>query len=345
MKGSRLLTLSEFPAFLEKLEFLENPEKTFEDIARVQEVYPSRITHYLADRIISLQSKPLFGQFIPQIEELYDTDGIGAFFSDEKHLERTLVQKYPNRCIVYLTSECFANCRYCSRKELWKKRDCFSKRLFDEDLRTLTRLGFEEVILTGGDAFAIGIDNLDYVLDSISQIDSVKVIRIATRAFTVNPEIVDMDICDVLSGYPSIIVMTQLNHSDEFSEKTREALKRIQKTGSPILNQSVLLKGINDSTQAMRDLLTSCACNRVIPYYLFHAFKVKGAQCYRTDPKVGLQIIDDLIGNIGGWWIPKYTLIPSQTGVKIPLQPNGIVREERDNLVLKDFRNRELIYE
>lgn len=338
-------TQEELESFLLKLSFVQDQKAEAERIVKVQETYPMQLTTFIKDRIIETQSYGLYKQFIPCYEELYDDDGVGAFFADEKHLTDSIVQKYPNRCIIYLTNQCFSNCRHCSRKSLWVKRSGFSRIGFDEDYRYLLSTNMEEIILTGGDPLTIGYDNLAYVLDRITSLEGIRVVRLATRAFTVAPSTITSQLCDLLSIYPNLVIMTQFNHPDEFSPETIAALFMVQKTGCPIFNQSVLLKGINDSLHVMRELLTKCVENRVIPYYLFHAFKVKGAQCFRTNLNVGTELIDQLIGEIGGWWIPRYTIIPEQTGVKIPIRPNGIIKNDSEGAVVKDFQGRVIKYE
>jgi Lysine 2,3-aminomutase len=329
---------------LEYLEVNNYPEAiSLENFNRIQKEYPVLISRHLEKKILE-GKHGLIKQFIPTIHELDDEDGAGAFFVDEKHITETMVQKYPNRCIIYSTSSCFSNCRHCSRKEKWNDNESYSRFEFDKSyLSILEKSYIEEVIITGGDALAIPISELDYMLDKLSNIEHVRCIRIGTRAFTSNPDVVSSELCEVLQKYKSTIICTQFNHPDEFTPETIEALSRVQKTGIPILNQFVLLKGINDEYHTVRELLAKCAENRVVPYYMFHCFKVKGVQCFRTDVQKGIDITNQLVGNVGGWWIPRYILIPHTTGTKVPVCPNGIVEWE-DDLVLRDYKGREIKY-
>ncbi len=316
------------------------------DVDKVTSIYPVKISDHILNRILEANSEALARQFFPNPEELEDTTGVGAFFPDEKHASKTLVQKYPNRCIIYTTSSCFANCRHCSRKEKWKEQYTFSRVEFDEAyLKIKDASFFEEVILTGGDMLTIDDESIDYVLNKITSISHVKVVRIGTRAFTSYPKRISSKLCTILSKYKSVVILTQFNHPDEFSEDTINAIQMVQKTGTPILNQAVLLKDINDRYSVIKELLTKCAENRVIPYYLFHCFKVKGVQCFRPDVKVGIKIMQNLVGNVGGWWIPRYILIPHTTGLKIPVCPNGIVEETNGALLVKDYTDRICKYE
>lgn len=323
-----------------------NQSSILEDALKVNTVYPVIVSNHLQKQIKETKSKALSRQFLPDIAELDDINGAGAFFPDETHSTESLVQKYPNRCIIYTTSTCFANCRHCSRKEKWKEEYLFSKSEFDRAFLYIKNTSyFEEVILTGGDILTTSDEDIDFMLSRISSIPHIKVIRIGTRAFTANPKRITPSLCKILSKYKSLIVLTQFNHPDEFSADTIKALQRVQKTGAPVLNQAVLLKGVNDKYIIMKDLLAMCTKNRVIPYYLFHCFKVKGVQCYRTDVSVGTEIINNLVGNIGGWWIPRYILIPHTTGIKVPVCPNGLIENTGDHILLKDFKERSIQYE
>lgn len=313
---------------------------------KIHSVYPVLLSNHLLKEIKMENGNGLSRQFIPDVRELDDMDGAGAFFDDEKHITPMLVQKYPNRCILHTTSCCFSYCRHCSRKESWKNNKPFIRFEFDKALLKLkTMFNIEEVILTGGDVFTISPNDIDYMLNKLSEIDHIKVIRIGTRAFTSNPKIVSNELCNVLKKYNSIIVMTQFNHPNEFSKETIEAINKIQLCGIPILNQSVLLKDINDTVPIMKELLCKCATHKIIPYYLFHCFKVKGVQYLRTDVNKGEEIINNLVGNIGGWWIPRYTIIPHTTGIKIPLRPNGKIEENKKDIIVKDFKGRTIRYE
>lgn len=311
----------------------------------VDKLYPVKLSQHLINLLENADHPEIARQFLPSQKEIEDRNGVGAFFSDEKEVSKRTYQKYPNRCIIYTTSKCFAHCRFCSRKEKWHEEIVYSKTDFDytiNDLRKSSKI--EEVILTGGDSLTLSDKDLDYMIEALSEIQHIKIIRLGTRAFTLNPKRINQNFCKLLEKHTNIVICTQFNHPDEFTVETIDALQKVQRTGTPILNQSVLLKGVNDNIQTMRRLLTACTTNRVIPYYLFHCFRVKGAQHFRTAPLLGKRILDGLIGEIGGWWIPRYILIPESTGVKVPLCHYGVINNSNETLLLKDFKGREIEY-
>ncbi len=334
-------------------ELLTNLEKdnimgtlTPQRFEEIDALYPVKISEHIYNTIRTKPYNGLYKQFVPNPKEMEDIDGAGAFFEDEKHLSSMVVKKYPNRCIIYATSQCFAHCRHCSRKENWKENMCYSNFEFDKALVTIAEHSeIEEVIITGGDVFTVSPPNLEYMIKSLKALPHIRVIRLGTRAFTSCPSAITEELCNVLKKYAPLIVSTQFNHPDEFTPETVASLRKIQATGCSILNQSTLLREINDSYDVMKELLTKCTENGVIPYYLFHCFKVRGAQCFRTPVNIGIDIINQLVGNVGGWWIPRYTLIPHTTGIKVPVRPNGIIINNSDELVLEDFLGRKIPYE
>ncbi|MBC3887972.1 radical SAM protein [Acetobacterium paludosum] len=334
----KLIELEQF-AKLTDCQLLTNQE-----LEKIDSVYPIKISQHLKEMIKITSSKAIASQFLPNLNEIQDLTGIGAFFPDEIHNTKLLVQKYPNRCMIYTTSICFANCRFCSRKEKWNDYNSFSYYLFDEAYSEICKNNyFHEVLLTGGDVLTNSDEQIEYMLRKLSQIKHIKTIRLATRAFTSNPLRISSKLCEILDRYNKVIIVTQFNSADEFGSDTKKALQMIQKAGLPVLNQSVLLKGINDELSLMIELLETCAENRVIPYYLFHCFNIKGVQHFRTNVNRGIDITNSLVGNIGGWLIPRYTLIPSSTGLKIPMCSNGFVESET-NFLVKDYTGRIIEY-
>jgi len=317
-----------------------------QDFQKLDSTFPVVISKYILDLIIRTKDSALIKQFVPDISELDCGNGVGAFFNDDKSLDNYLIQKYPNRCIIYATSNCFANCRYCTRKEKWNDRKSFKKTEFDKSISTLrSSPHIEEVIITGGDPLTLSLSNLEYILSSLKKIKSIKVIRLATRAFTSNPSIINDALVDVLRKNTPTVICTQFNCESELSEECVVSLERVQLLGIPVLNQSVLLAGVNDTYEKMKALLTKLVENRVIPYHLFHAFKTRGTEHLRTSVETGEIIVNQLVGNVGGWWRPKYIIVPHETGVKIPLCPNGLVNRSENSITVKDFHGRQVKYE
>jgi len=316
-------------------------------LERVEEEYPLRLTPHLASQLKSADSQGLRAQFVPDPQELDQDEGWpDAFFRDEVHPTPMIAQKYPNRVILYLTHLCAAYCRHCNRKSLWKSKPGFSRSLFDQAVAWLrNNTGIEEVILTGGDPLTLVDATIEEILHEIRSIPHIGMIRVATRMFTSAPTRLTDSLCDLLRGARPLVITTQFNHPDEFTQETMTALGRVKDRGITILNQITLLRGVNDNYSVMRELLKCCVESGVQPYYLFHCFRVRGALHFRTPVETGTELIQGLTGRVGGWWIPRYCLIPSQTGVKIPLSPNPVIENQSGRLILRDFLGREVPYD
>lgn len=322
-------------------------ETSASDVNDINEIYPAFLSEYLLKRLEDTHLPELAKQFLPNVLELADTDGANAFFEDEEQKADRMYQKYPNRCIIYTTSNCFANCRFCSRKEKWKENLPFTKNAFDGAIEKIKNSPeINTVILTGGEILTLPINDISYMVQSVSAIPHIRTVRIGTRSLTANPSAVTPDFCKIISAHRKVVLCFAFNHSSEFTEEAVVAIKMIQDTGRLMLNQSVLLKGVNDNIEELRNLLNACAANSIVPYHLFHCFKVKGVQYFRTEPLVGRELLDLLDGQLDSWCIPRYTLIPHLTGTKVPVCHNGIVgKNSNEGLILQDYRKRKIIYE
>lgn len=332
------------PAELQKLPIY--PKLDINMIKQVCDVYPLRLSPFIYNNIHKTKSIGLIKQFIPSYQEISHQGGWPeAFFSDESHPTKQISMKYPNRLVLYLTHLCGSNCRHCNRKSLWKSSPGFSKYLYDQSITWIkSNSQIEEVILTGGDPLSLPDETIDYCLTSLSKIGHIKSIRIGTRVFSVMPERITDDLIRILKRSIPILLVTQINHPDEFSPETKNAIGLLRDSGFPILNQMTLLKGINSDPDVFLDLIKQCMYNHVHPYYLFHCFNIKGAVHFRTSVQTGINLINKLTGNMGGWWIPKYCLVPHTTGTKIPVFPNPILSNDDKGIRLVDYRGRTILY-
>lgn len=178
-----------------------------------------------------------------------------------------------------------------------------------------------EVIFTGGDPFIISPDRLRPIMAALDEIDHVKVIRFHTRVPVVEPERITADLIDVLDTETPVWVVVHTNHSQEIGQGSREALRRMNRAGIPMLSQTVLLRGVNDTPEALEDLLRTLVANRVKPYYLHHGDLAQGTSHFRTTIDQGQQIMRSLRGRVSGTCQPTYVVdIPGGHG-KVPIGP------------------------
>jgi len=234
-----------------------------------------------------------------------------------------LIHRYPDRCVVIITNACATYCRHCNRKWMWKKKIAQDKKAY------LTRMieyvsekpVIREVIVSGGDPLTVDEGTLDWFLGSLRSISHVEVLRIGSRIPVVMPMRITKQLCFMFRKYRPLWFNTQFNHPHEITAEAARACEMLLEAGIPVSNQSVLLRGINDKYETMRDLYYGLQRISVRPYYLFQCDPVKGADHFRADIQSGLRIMEKLWRNVSGLCLPQYVFdVPGGKG-KYPLYP------------------------
>ena len=296
--------------------------------------YRMGITPYYFNLIKRFDSSdPVYRQIIPAAEELNIhpnelLDPIG----DENPARgsrplNALIHRYPNRVLLIPTAQCAVYCRFCFRKRLVGDTAHNAR---EEDLTAAynyikTHPEIKEVILTGGDPLTLGDQGLKNILGELERIAHLRVIRIHTRLPVVNPFRLTPELGDIISSCSKPVwVSAHFNHPSEITLEAREHIQSWVSRGIPFLNQSVLLKGINDTTDVLKELFLSLVEIKVKPYYLHQADMVQGTSHLRVPMKHGLELLKQLQGEIPGYALPHYVLDRSDGSGKIPLQNQWI---------------------
>jgi lysine 2,3-aminomutase len=289
---------------------------------------------------------PIARQFVPDAAEL-DTrpEELSDPIGDDAHSPvEGIVHRYPDRVLLKLTHVCAVYCRFCFRREMVGPGN--AKALSPATLaRALDYIRSDrtiwEVILTGGDPLVLAPRRLRAVMTELSTIDHVKIVRIHTRvpvaeAGRITPELVRA----MKAKGKAVYVAVHVNHARELTKAARAACARMADAGVPLLGQSVLLKGVNDTPQALAELMRACVECRIKPYYLHHGDLAPGTAHLRTDIGAGQDLMRGLRGRLSGLCQPSYVLdIPGGHG-KSPIGPNYIAREgtnESAHYVVEDF--------
>lgn len=251
-------------------------------------------------------SDPLFCQFVPLLEEKQTTEGFTQNpTEDDRFLKgNKLLRKYNNRALLICTSACAMHCRYCFRQNFE-----YTKELaFDEEIALIQEdVSLSEVILSGGDPLSFGCEKLEDLLFALSQIPHIQRIRFHTRFPIGIPERIDNELLDLLESCPTqIIFVVHINHPSEIDADVLDSLKRVQKLGIPVLNQSVLLKGVNDNPDTLLELSEILVNNGILPYYLHQLDRIEGAAHFEVPDEKGLQLINFLEGQTSGYAVPRY---------------------------------------
>jgi lysine 2,3-aminomutase len=252
-----------------------------------------------------------------------------------------LTHRYPDRALIVTTHVCTMYCRFCTRKRATMVRggwDAISRN--DERMIEYIRNHSEirDVIVSGGDPLTLPVTKLQFFLDNLADIPHVDVIRIGTRVpVTLPQKLYDPSLIDLLASAGKVWIQTHFNHPREITPEAARVCQALLRAGMPVNNHSVLLKGVNDSLEAMRDLMRALLRIKVRPYYIFHCDPVIGAGHFRTSVWKGLEIMEGLRGHMSGLGIPTYVVDSPHGGGKIPLMPNYLVSASDDAVVLRNY--------
>jgi lysine 2,3-aminomutase len=232
-------------------------------------------------------------------------------------------------------------CRFCTRKRATMVRggwDAISR----DDERMIEYIRdhpeIRDVIVSGGDPLTLPVTKLKFFLDNLAAIPHVDVIRIGTRVpVTLPQKLYDHELVDLLADAGKVWIQTHFNHPREITPEAARVCKALLCAGMPVNNHTVLLKGVNDDLETMRQLMRGLLRIKVRPYYLFHCDPVTGAGHFRTSVWKGLEIMEGLRGHLSGLGIPTYVVDSPHGGGKIPLMPNYLVSASDDAVVLRNY--------
>lgn len=235
-----------------------------------------------------------------------------------------LTHRYPDRALLHATNLCPMYCRFCFRKNLMSEKD---EGLYGGEFGpALEYLGqhpeIEEVIVTGGDPWMLSDDRLRSLVNSLAEASpAIRRLRFHSRMPVTLPMRVTDGLIDSISrpGRFQTVVVTHFNHARELSSEARLALRRLKAAGFLLLNQTVLLKGVNDKAALLRPLLLALGEEGVLPYYLHHCDLVAGAEHFRLPIAQGIEIWKELRGTMPGYLIPEYVLDTPGGGGKVPV--------------------------
>jgi lysine 2,3-aminomutase len=289
---------------------------------------------------------PIARQFVPDKAELeVRREELADPIGDDAHSPiEGIVHRYPDRVLLKLNAVCAVYCRFCFRREMVGpgKAKALSPAALKRALDYIRGdHAIWEVILTGGDPLVLSPRRLRAVMTDLSAIGHVKVVRIHTRVPVAEPKRITPELVRALKAKgKAVYVAVHVNHARELSPAARAACARLANGGMPLVGQTVLLKGVNDTPQAMSELMRACVECRIKPYYLHHADLAPGTSHLRTDIASGQSLMRSLRGQVSGLCQPSYVLdIPGGYG-KSPVGPVYLERahvEGRDNYVVEDF--------
>ncbi len=307
--------------------------------------YPFSITPYYLSLIDPANpDDPIRKQAIPSLQEIaLSSKGLEDPLAEKKQtVVAGLVHRYPDRALMVLTDICPVLCRHCTRKREWRNGGWVRTPAEIAAMLDYIRKHREirDVIISGGDPLSLSTSRLESVIAGLRQIEHVEIIRIGTRFPVVLPQRIDHELCTMLSKYGPIWLNTQFNHPKEITPDSAAACDKLLRAGVPVGNQSVLLKGINDSAETQLKLCHGLLKIKVRPYYLFQCDEVKGVEHLRTPVETGIMIIEKMRGHTSGLAVPTFVIDLPDGGGKVPLQPNYLLAQTENELILRNYQGR-----
>lgn len=271
--------------------------------------FPLRVTRYFASLIEKGNAlDPLLLQILPDAREFrqvdgYSTDAVG----DQQAMPVPgLIHKYHGRVLLTLTGACAIHCRYCFRRHFPYSEAGVDYNLDGQVMSYLAdNHGISEVILSGGDPLMVADHKLARLVDKLNGISHIRVLRIHSRVLSVLPERVSDSLLEVLRQFRGkVVFVTHINHPKEISAHNQAAFTLLSQQGYALFNQSVLLKGVNDSVDTLIELSDKLFDSKIIPYYLHCLDKVQGAAHFDLSRQESCRIYKQLRSRLPGYLLP-----------------------------------------
>ncbi|HSX10708.1 MAG TPA: KamA family radical SAM protein [Chlamydiales bacterium] len=276
---------------------------------------PKRLAAKIAKNTLD---DPILRQFVPLEEELAITPGFVTDPVQDQRFKKTkkILHKYQGRALVVATSACAMHCRYCFRQNFPYETE---EKSFDNEIAYIAQdPTIAEIILSGGDPLSLSDGALVTFFRALEAIPHLKRIRFHSRFPVGIPERIDDSFLDLLeNSSKQMVFIVHVNHPRELDQDVVGGLKKIQSLGIPVLNQSVLLKGVNDDEQTILSLSEELLNAGVIPYYLHALDPVQGTSHFAVSDERGLQLIRHIQENLSGFGVPRFAReepgMPSKT--------------------------------
>ncbi len=306
---------------------------------RLNKFFHIRINPYYLS-LIRHPGDPIWLQCIPDAKELMD-DGLpeDPLMEDANSPVPSIVHRYPDRVLFLTTSQCSMYCRFCTRKRKVGDSTKINMKFIQDGIDYIAKhTEIRDVILSGGDPLTLTDVMVEKILKGLRQIPHIEMIRLGTKIPCVLPQRITPKLCKIIKKYHPIYVNTHFNHPWECTPEAKRACDMLADAGVPIGNQAVLMKGVNDDAEVMKELFRKLLTMRVRPYYLYQADITKGTDYFRTPVSKGLEIMDKLRGHTSGLAIPAYVIDAPGGGGKIPILPQYVIGRAGKNIILRNYK-------
>ncbi len=320
----------------------------FPELDRLQEAvdnFEFRISPAMVD-LIEEPGDPIWRQYVPDLQELDVVDCVVDSLNEEDDSPvPNITHRYPDRALFLVSPVCAAYCRFCTRRRKVGDPKKIPLAQLESGFRYLEEHGeIRDVILWGGDPLLLSDRRLALILERLRHIEHLDIIRIGSRVPCHLPERITPELCRVLRKHHPIYINTHFNHPAELTPKAVKGLGRLADAGIPLGCQTVLLKGVNDDVEVMKELMQKLLLARVRPYYIFLCDNVAGVEHFKANVEKGLEIIRGLRGWTSGLAVPHLVIDAPGGGGKIPLLPEYVESIDEDEVVLRNYRGERYSY-
>lgn len=277
--------------------------------ADARRLFALRVPRAFADRMKKGDPQdPLLLQVITDRQEFIDTPGYSVDPLDEQSsVVPGLLHKYKNRALLLVKGGCAVNCRYCFRRHFPYQENQGNKRNWQRALDYIRdHQELDEIIFSGGDPLMAKDHELDWLIGELEAIPHLKRLRIHSRLPVVIPARITEGLCQRLANSRlQVLMVTHINHAQEIDDALRHSVVMLKRAGVTMLNQSVLLRGINDNAQTLAALSNALFDAGILPYYLHVLDKVQGAAHFYVSDETARTIMRELLALVSGYMVPK----------------------------------------
>ena len=326
---------------------LSNILNNVEDVdPSIYSVFKMQVTKYVAQLMDENDPNcPIRLQYLPTNKEMYSATESDTEIDELGEAQDTvpgtnLVHRYPNRVLFLVTNTCGSYCRYCTRSRLVSQDEGVTKNEIENSIQYIaSNTNIDDVLLSGGDPLLFPDKKLDALLGSIrSRAPHVRFLRIGSRLPVQLPTRITPNLCDILAKHDVQMLNVHINHPKEITPLFVERIKMLRKSGVMLGNQSVLLKGVNDSVGVLRELCMKCVEIGIRPYYVYANDHVTQALHFTVSLKEMLDLYEGLRGWISGPAIPTF-VVDGEGGLgKLPVIPS-YVEENNGTIKCRNYKN------
>lgn len=333
---NRIETLEELKKYVNL-----TPEEE-EGVAKSLKTLRMAITPYYLSLIdLNNPYDPVRRQCVPTINELHQAaaDLLDPLHEDSDSPVPGLTHRYPDRVLLLVTDMCSMYCRHCTRRRFAGQTDAaMADDNIEKGIEYIAKTPqVRDVLLSGGDALMISDERLEYIIKRLREIPHVEIVRIGSRTPVVCPQRITPELVNMLKKYHPIWLNTHFNHPQEITEESAAACARLADAGIPLGNQTVLLRGVNDCTYVMKELMHGLVKMRVRPYYIYQCDLSMGLEHFRTPVSKGIEIIENLRGHTSGYCVPTFVVDAPGGGGKTPVMPNYVLSQSPSRVVLRNY--------